>query len=146
MRAEGRTDMDAPRRRGTALAAALALALAAGACAAQRRVEAQRSEELLAAAGFRQVQADTPEREAALRRLQPDTVTEVMRDGRTFYVYPDPDDCHCLYVGGGDQHEEYQKLVYQSGHPQPRPLPWNEAELGEGWMGWGTWGAWPWFD
>ncbi len=141
--------MNAPRRGVPALAVAVALALAGAACAARNRVEAQRSEELLAAAGFRQVQADTAERAEALRRMWPRTLTEVLRDDRTFYVYADPEACACLYVGSGDAYDEYRKLAYEQKHPEPNPLPWNDAEFSagwNGWAGWDTWGAWPWWD
>jgi hypothetical protein len=137
------------RRSAAVFAAAVALALAVGGCAARQRVQAQRSEELLAAAGFRQVQADTAERAEALRRMRPRTLTELLRDGRTFYVYADPDACRCLYVGSGDEYDEYRKLAREQQHPEPQPLPWNEAEFSAGWEGWGgwdTWGAWPWWD
>ena len=139
--------MSEGRPGAAALALVAAAALAFAGCASKRPAAIEHSEHMLADAGFRSVPADTPERVAALQRLQPETVTEVMRDGRTFYVFPDPKECHCLYVGTEDEYGEWQKLLYQSGHKQPAPVPWNEGELGNGAMGnWGVWGGWPWWD
>ena len=126
--------------------ACLAIAAIAAACATPRS-QVQHSEHMLSDAGFRAVPADTPERVDALQRLQPDTVTEVRRGERTFYVYPDPKGCNCLYVGTEDEYDEYRKLVYQAGNPEPKQVPWNEGELGNGALGSeAIWGTWPWWD
>jgi hypothetical protein len=132
--------------------AALALAFAASAgifgtgCAAHQEARVEGDEHLLTDAGFHSVPADTPVREAELAKLRPDAVTEVRRGDRTFYVYPDPKGCHCLYVGSSDEHDEYRKLLYQKGHPQPGLVPWNEGELDNSAVDWESFGAWPWWD
>jgi hypothetical protein len=133
-----------PKAAWTLALAATAVIASAG-CTTRSSVTG--SEHMLSDAGFRPVPADTPERSSALRRLRPDTVTEVRRGERTFYVYPDPKVCGCLYVGTEDEYDEYRKLVFQAGHPQPEPVPWNEGELGNGALSSETiWGAWPWWD
>jgi hypothetical protein len=142
----GEPDMEAIKR----VALALALAAAAGidwtGCAARQEARVEGDEHLLTDAGFHSVPADSPERASALARLRPDTVTEVRRGDRTFYVYPDPHGCHCLYVGSSDENDEYRKLLYQKGHPQPGAVPWNEGELNNGSVNWESFGAWPWWD
>jgi hypothetical protein len=130
--------------RGAAGLLLIAVALATAGCTAMRKAEAQRDEPMLADAGFRALPADTPEREQLLRRLAPDRVTEVLRGEHTFYVFPDPDGCHCLYVGSSEEHDEYQKLLFQAGHPQQAPLPWNDGESAG--IGWAVYGDWPWWD
>ena len=130
------------------LAIAASAALVGTACTTEPPKKVERSEQMLSDAGFRQVPADNPERAAALRRLAPDTVTEVRRGDRMYYVYPDPKLCGCLYVGSPTEHDEYLRLVQQSGHPQPKPIPWNEGELGNSsaTLNWELWGTWPWWD
>ena len=136
--------MKTPSQAAARLLLIAAAVLAAAGCGTLREEEAGRDEPMLEDAGFRRVPADTPEREALLRRLPPDRVTEVERGERTFYVFPDPDGCLCLYVGSSDQHDEYQRLRFQSGHPQQPPLPWNEGESAG--LGWAVYGDWPWWD
>jgi hypothetical protein len=135
------------RRGAYAQALLAAAALACTGCASNELGKVDSAEHMLSDAGFRAVKADTPERVDALRRLPPGTVSEVMRNERTFYVFPDPELCHCLWVGTGDEYDEWRKLLHQSGHPQPAPVPWNEGELGNGAMSSvGVWGVWPWWD
>jgi hypothetical protein len=136
------------RRRGAyALALLAAAALAWTGCASRREARVERSVQLLADAGFRPVKADTPERAEALRRLPAGRVSEVMRNERTFYVFPDPELCQCLWVGTGDEYDAWRGILHQKKHPQPSPVPWNEGALGNGAMSSaGVWGVWPWWD
>ena len=71
-------------------------------------------------------------------------MTPVRRGERTFYVYPDPRLCGCLYVGTSDEYDSYRRIVHQSGHPEPGPVPWNEGGLGNAAMNVQVWGPWPW--
>ncbi len=91
-----------------ALAGGLASALAG--CGAMRGSEAADTESVLAAAGFKSLPADTPERANALQAMKPLQVQPVSRDGRTVYVYPDPYHCNCLWVGGAKAMQEYRRL------------------------------------
>lgn len=93
---------------GIALAGALVSALAG--CGAMRSSEAADTESLLAAAGFKRLPADTTERANALQAMTPLKVQPVTRDGRTFYVYPDPYHCKCVWVGGAKALQEYGRL------------------------------------
>ena len=66
----------------------------------------ERTEGLLAAAGFEMKVADTPEKLANLSTLTPRrTLIPQERDHRLYYVYADPDLCKCLYVGTSMQYE-----------------------------------------
>lgn len=128
-----------------ALAAIAGVALAAAGC--QARVnKLMGQKEMLEAAGFRTIAADTPERVDALHRLAPGRVTPVLRGERTFYVYPDPKLCGCLYVGTGDEWDSYRRILHQAGHPEPGPVPWNEGALSNAAMNVQVWGPWPWWD
>lgn len=79
----------------------------AGGCA----MKAQITEGRLAEAGFRQLPADTPEKSGHLQTLPTRTFVKRNRDGKTYYVYADPDYCKCLYVGTVQQYARYQDLV-----------------------------------
>jgi hypothetical protein len=95
------------------LAGALALSLVLGGCAAFERSEARSTEDLLSAAGFRQFPASTPQRINALKTMKPRTITTVNKDGKTYWVYPDPTNCNCLYAGTQDQYDAYKRLALE---------------------------------
>lgn len=74
-------------------------------------MKAQITEGRLAEAGFRQLSADTPEKSGHLQTLPTRKFVKRNRDGKTYYVYADPDYCKCLYVGTVQQYARYQDLV-----------------------------------
>jgi hypothetical protein len=69
----------------------------------------QHTENLLSAAGFRTVIANTPQRQEQLKALPPDKVTLVQRNGNTYYVYADPAN-NQAFVGTPSQYQKYQQL------------------------------------
>src|SRR5262245_48847167 len=69
-------------------------------------------EDMLSAAGFKRVPANTPQRQADLASLPADKLTPVQRDGKQYYVFPDPKR-NALWVGQDAQYQEYQTLRYQ---------------------------------
>jgi hypothetical protein len=79
------------------------LALAVG-CA-----NPQHTENLLSAAGFRTVVANTPQRQQHLADLPPDKVTLVQWHGKNYYVYADPTH-NQIFVGTPSQYQQYQQL------------------------------------
>ncbi|HTO52872.1 MAG TPA: hypothetical protein VMR50_05745 [Myxococcota bacterium] len=85
-----------------------ALALALAGCTLFPQ---QKTENLLASAGFRIVAANTPEKIDALNSLPADKISRVDRNGTTFYVYADRGDCRCLRVGREEQYQRYLKLA-----------------------------------
>lgn len=93
--------------------AAIALAaasLALSGCAAIHRQEATDSEVLLKQAGFQARPADSPARQQSLGSMPPRQIVARNRGGRTVYVFADPDNCRCLYVGGDKEYAALQKL------------------------------------
>ena len=72
---------------------------------------AEQREKLLRDAGFHVAAADTPEKINALNGLPPGKISRVGRGGQIFFVYPDKFECHCLWVGDGDQYARYRRLV-----------------------------------
>jgi hypothetical protein len=104
----------------------------------QDRWATVQTEELLAAAGFDQKLADTPEKLAHLQTLTPARkLFPQERDGHLYYVYADPDLCKCLYVGTAAQYEQARKnklasdvmVAVQDNQSVP--------------IFWGLWGDWP---
>ncbi len=71
--------------------------------------KAQGREDRLAAAGFVARPANTPEREAMLKRLPPNKFLILARGKTVNYVYADPKNCNCLYVGSSQAYSRYQK-------------------------------------
>jgi hypothetical protein len=69
----------------------------------------QPTENLLSAAGFRTILANTPQRQEQLKALPPDKVTLVQRNGKNYYVYADPAHWQ-IFVGTPSQYEKYQQL------------------------------------
>ncbi len=69
----------------------------------------QHTENLLSAAGFRTILANTPQRQEQLKALPPDKVTLVQRNGKNYYVYADPANWQ-IFVGTPSQYEKYQQL------------------------------------
>ena len=80
------------------------IALALG-CAANT----QQTENLLSAAGFRTVLANTPQRQAHLKTLPPDKTVLIQRNGKNYYVYADPAH-YQIFVGTPSQYQKYQQL------------------------------------
>jgi hypothetical protein len=117
---------------GVLVAAAL-LSLVAG-CSTTRQTE-----NLLTAAGFTTMSATTDAQKAHLKTITPNKVTTVVRDGKTYFVFPDAKH-EVLYVGQQPQYEEYQKLRLQKqmADEQLQAAEMNsEAAYGV----WGGWGA-----
>ncbi len=76
--------------------------------------KAAKIEPMLAAAGFRAIPADTPEKMARLEQLQPVRLTYSIRGGTPHYWYADPYRCKCLYVGDEVRYQRYEALRVQT--------------------------------
>jgi hypothetical protein len=77
-----------------------------------RRDQAAETTSLLTQAGFKVLQADTPERMAKLNTLTPYKVMPWKRKtGGTVYAYAEPDPCKCVYVGSPKQYAKYRQLL-----------------------------------
>jgi len=95
-------------------------------------------ENMLSAAGFQMVPANTPQTQAHLKSLPADKITTAQRDGKMYYTFPDPKS-NVLYVGQEPQYQRYQKMRLESQLPEERVY---EAEITDDWAGWGSWGRW----
>ncbi len=89
-----------------------AAVLVLSACATPQEQVASKEDKLIAA-GFVARPADTPQRQALLKRLPPHHF--VMKDlhGQYVYLYADPLVCGCLYVGKDAAYTQYKKMIFQ---------------------------------
>jgi hypothetical protein len=122
----------------TARCAVAALVMAVAGCATPQQQVAQK-EDLLAAAGFQVRPADSPHRVAAMKRLPPNKFVMKVANGNPVYLYADPLDCNCLYLGTQQNWDAYKQEMFA------RQLA-DEAQMTavmnqEAWD-WGPWG-WP---
>ena len=121
------------------------LAWAVGGCAVMRREAAKNNGDLLAAAGFTQTLADTPQRQEELQTMPPLKLVAQSQDGAAIvYRYADPYNCHCLYVGDQHAYTEYQRLASAKKIAHERlvaadiqdagaAIEWNSAEASWWW-------------
>jgi hypothetical protein len=115
------------------IATGVLMALAIGCSTTQER------ENLLSAAGFKMVPADTPAKKAHLNSLPADKITPVQREGTLYYTFPDPKN-NVLYVGLEQQYQLYRRLGLQN---QMAAEQLNAAQLNNdaAWSFWGPWGG-----
>jgi hypothetical protein len=116
--------------------AALGLCVAVAACT----TAVQNKEDMLAAAGFTLVPADTSPRQAALADLPPHKFIHQVRNGRVLFVYADPTICDCLYIGDQAAYDRYRANVFAKNLANEQRFT---AQINE--MNWGPWGVGWWY-
>ena len=113
--------------------------LALTGCTTQQERVSQK-EDNLAAAGFVEQPANTPQRQVMIKRLPPHRFVQRMHGGTVNYVYADPLVCDCLYVGSQQAYDRYRLYVQQKQLADEQQLN-AEAYSDPGWD-WGGWGPW----
>ena len=111
----------------------------------QSRVEER--EQMLAAAGFEEKPASTPERQQMLISLEPYKVLRRTlppgKDVSFGYVYADPQFCKCIFVGGPKEYQQYHQAALQQRVAEEQI---EAAEAQEdaafNWGAWGPYGGW----
>ena len=99
----------------------------------------KQTENLLSAAGFKTMPATTPQQQAHLKTLPPNKVTMVVRDGKTYFVFPDAK-AQVLYVGQQAQYDAYQKLRLEKQMAEDQAQAAESYAPGD-WAPWGDWGG-----
>jgi hypothetical protein len=66
-------------------------------------------ENLLAASGFKATPLRSPAQQASFKTLPAHKLTRKVHTGKTFWVYPDPTICACLYIGDQAAYNRYQQ-------------------------------------
>lgn len=67
-----------------------------------------RTDSLFTISGFVPQLADTPAKMRHLMALPPDRLITRTRNGKTTYLYADPNICRCVYVGTPEAYRTYQ--------------------------------------
>ena len=113
------------------------------ACAQMKESSNRFEEGQLRAAGFKIMLADRADRQQMLSSLPADTITRIQKEGKAYYIYPDPDGCVCLYVGREAEFLKLQQLAVElQQENQQLMLNDMEASSANGWGPMGPWGSW----
>ena len=107
-------------------------------CFAVGCASTHQTEDLLAAAGFKIIPANSPEQQAHLKSLPDHKLSMVQRNGKEYFVYPDAPN-NVLYVGQNPQYQQYQKLREE--HQLAKENAESSMMLSD--PGWNVWGPWP---
>ena len=95
----------------TGAAAVFAASLLLAGCQSTQQV-VQNKENLLTAAGFIPQSANTPQRQAAMKKLPPNKFVQQINGAQTVYVYADPIVCQCVYFGNQASYAQYRQMVF----------------------------------
>lgn len=129
------------RRASVMAVASLLVSASLVGCATQQQ-DVSQQENQLSAAGFDVRPANTPERQAMLKRLPPDKFVQRTHGNAVTYVYADPLVCDCLYVGDQQAYGRYQQYVESKQIADERQLTAQlYSDPGWDWGGWGPWGG-----
>jgi len=121
-----------------ALSALLAITATPAFAASKHSI--QKKEDSLAAAGFVVKPANTPARLDMLKRLPANKFVQRVRGDNVAYVYADPKNCNCLYVGSQAAYGAYRQQVQQkqiADEQLDAANSYNDAS-----WDWGAWGPW----
>jgi hypothetical protein len=135
--------LDANRRKLPRLATAMLLGMSVvvlGACQTpQERIT--QHEDNLAAAGFVVKPANTPERQAMLKRLPANHFVKRVHEDIVHYVYSDPLVCGCLYVGSQQAYDQYKRDQMERHLADEQQMTADTySDAAWNWNAWGPWG------
>jgi len=101
--------------------------------------QAAQQEDLLTAAGFTMMLADTPGKRAQLQTLPSYEVRMRLRNQQPVYFYADPQYCQCLYLGNESHYQAYRRLAIERNVAQePMTAALLNEDAGMNWDQWGT--------
>ena len=95
----------------------------------------QTAEQLLSAAGFKQVFPTTPAQQMKLKNMPQKQIFMISKGPKVYYVYADASGKGCLYVGNQQNYQNFQTLVTQS---QLVAEQYQAAQMNT--WDWNTWG------
>jgi hypothetical protein len=122
------------------MVASLLLGIGAlAACQTQQQIVSAR-EDNLAAAGFIVRPANTPERQAMLKRLPPHQFVQRVNGGVVHFIYADPLVCGCLYVGTQKAYNQYKFEQQQKNLADEQQM--TAQTYSDATWNWGAWGPW----
>jgi hypothetical protein len=94
----------------------------------------------LSAAGFTVRIADTAERQAMLNRLPPNRFVQRVNGNEIHYVYADPVECGCLYIGTQQDFAQFVSNQQLDFAQAQRIAFLNYYDAAWNWDAWGPWG------
>lgn len=109
------------------------------ACQTQQQMVSQH-EDNLSAAGFIVRPANTPERQAMLKRLPAHRFVQRVRGDTIHYIYADPLVCDCLYVGSQQAYNQFKLHEQQQNLADEQQMT-AQMYSDPAWS-WGAWGPW----
>lgn len=127
-------------RRGLALVPILLMTILAFTGCTTPREEVSQKEDNLAAAGFVEQPANTPQRQAMVNQLPPHRFLRRVHGDTVSYVYADPLVCDCLYVGSQQAYDRYRLYLQQKQLADEQQ--WSAEQYSDGGWDWGAWGPW----
>jgi len=96
----------------------------------------QTAEQLLSAAGFKQIYPTTPVQQAKLKNMPQKQIFLISKGPKVYYVYADATGSGCLYAGNQQNYQNFQTLVTQS---QLIGEQYRAAQMNA--WDWGSWGG-----
>ena len=109
-----------------------------GGCATTQS-STQNRESMLVAAGFKVITPKTPAQQQKLQKLPAGKVTMIQKNGKTYYVFPDPAN-NRAYIGRPKEYQAYQQLRATNklaNENLETAQMYQDAE-----MQWSMWGGW----
>ena len=117
---------------------AIVLGTIVSSCSMMQAEQAQDTEQLLAAAGFKMVFANTPAKMAHLKTLTQYKIVPQQKDGATYFIYADAANCQCFYWGQDQAYQAFMLLQDQQNIADEDRMT---AEMNENeYMDWNTMG------
>jgi hypothetical protein len=136
-------------RRFGRMLAILTVCVAAASCSQDNFSAVAKKEDMMIAAGFRFLPANTPERQAFFRQLPPHRFLKEIKGDRLIYIYPDPTVCVCLYVGNEKAYSAYRRMMFEKNVTDEQAM--TAQALDDFRWNWQTWSTgfpygWPYSD
>ncbi len=111
-------------------------------CKSVAEVNIRDTKKELSRAGFRKLEADTPEKLAHLKDLEQLVVTKRYRDGELFYFYADAILSKTLYVGRVENYLRYSGIDANMNRAEQNHQSAVNDAVDLRMMAGGAWGAW----
>ena len=118
----------------------LLIAVLLSSCAAIEQADRSNTERLLAAAGFKVLPANTPERQLSLEATRPYKVERKLKGEEIYYFYACPDQS-IAYIGNQTDYSKYRELELQQEIANQNTASSENAVLAaQQWNDWRVWG------
>ena len=109
-------------------------------CAAIEKENQANTENLLSAAGFRILPANSPKRQESLKSMVPYKVERKIKGEEVFYLYACPDH-NFTYIGDQSNYSRYRELeIQQQTSNQNTMSSQNAVMAAQQWNDWRVWG------